>query len=60
LPQHFFERSRCAEQFFRQDQGSQTKARKGGDSMKAKLFRMGVTVGSLLVVLYVLGAGKKW
>jgi hypothetical protein len=30
------------------------------DTMKAKLFRVGITLGSLLVVAYVLGAGKKW
>jgi hypothetical protein len=35
-------------------------ARRGGDAVKARIFRLGVTVGSLLVVIYVLGAGKKW
>jgi hypothetical protein len=35
-------------------------AHKEVTQVKARIFRLGVTVGSLLVVVYVLGAGKKW
>ena len=32
----------------------------GGNTMKARIFRMAVTASSLLILVESLGAGKKW
>jgi hypothetical protein len=40
--------------------GGNPPPRRGGDGMKARLFRLSIALGSLATLLFVLGAPRKW
>jgi hypothetical protein len=36
------------------------KRQRGGDGMKARIFKLGLSVAAVAMLVAVLGAGKKW